>query len=564
VVGLGQALEEYGGAELPFHQAKNEQAMVHAAAAFSKARRGLGTLACTTSVGPGATNMVTGAAAATINRLPVLLLPGDYFASRIPAPVLQQLESPHSMDMSVNDCFRPVSKYWDRIQRPEQLLRALPEAMRVLADPAERGAVTICLPEDVQAEAYDFPAHFFDRRIYRMGRTRCSGEDVAAAAALLRRARRPLIVAGGGVHYSEAEAALAAFAGASGIPVCMTQAGVGSLLDAHPSSLGSVGTTGNLAANRIAREADVIVAIGTRLSDFTTASKTQFHPDARFIGVNVDARDAHKHGALPLVGDARAVLSDLLAAARDFRATREYEREIESARAAWEKAYVSITSLAGTLTQAAAIRVLNEEIGAGATVVHAAGGIPGDIHKLWKARNPQDYHSEYGYSCMGYEIAGALGVRMARPEREVYALLGDGSYLMLSQEIATSIQEKKKITIVLIDNSGYHCIENLQRSCGGKSFGNRFKGFSVDYTANAKSLGAAVFSARTAKELKSALKKARVLEGTALIYVPLSAVKPLPGYSWWDVPPAEISDRPSVRKARANYDAAKKRQSFHY
>jgi 3D-(3,5/4)-trihydroxycyclohexane-1,2-dione acylhydrolase (decyclizing) len=564
VAGLGQALEEYGGEDLPFHQPKNEQAMVHSAAAFAKARRGLGTLACTTSVGPGATNMITGAAAATINRLPVLLLPGDCFASRIPAPVLQQLESPNSMDLSVNDCFRPVSKYWDRIQRPEQLLKALPEAMRVLADPAERGAVTIALPEDVQSEAYRYPASFFEKRAYRMTRARCSDEDVAAAARLLRNARRPLIVAGGGVHSSEAEAALEAFADASGIPVCMTQAGVGSLLDAHPSCLGAVGTTGNLAANRIAREADVIVALGTRLSDFTTASKTQFHPNARFIGVNVDARDAHKHGALPLVGDARAVLSDLLAALRGYRVAREYERRLASARSAWEKAYRSIARVSGRLSQAAAIRVLNEELGADATVVHAAGGIPGDIHKLWKARAALDYHSEYGYSCMGYEIAGALGVKMASPEREVYALLGDGSYLMLNHEIATSIQEKKKITIVLIDNSGYHCIENLQRSCGGNSFGNRFKDFTVDYMANAKSLGASVFQARTAKEFKAALKKARSEKKTSFIYVPLSAVKALPGYSWWEVPPAEVSGLPSVRKARADYDGAKKRQNFHY
>ena len=564
VAGIGQALEEYGGEDLPFHQPKNEQAMVHSAAAFAKARRGLGTLACTTSVGPGATNMVTGAAAATINRVPVLLLPGDYFANRVPAPVLQQLESPQSMDLSVNDCFRPVSKYWDRIQRPEQLLRALPEAMRVLADPAETGAATICLPEDVQAEAYAFPSHFFEKRVYRVGRGRCSEDDVAAAARLIRRARRPLIVAGGGVHYSEAEAALKAFADATGVPVCATQAGMGALLDGHPSCLGSVGTTGNLAANRVAREADLIVALGTRLSDFTTASKTQFHPDARFVGVNVNARDAHKHGAFPLVGDARAVLVDLLAALRGFRVAKEYEQELASARGAWEKAYQTITRPRGRLSQAAAIRILNEEIGPDATVVHAAGGIPGDIHKLWKARGAQDYHSEYGYSCMGYEIAGALGVKMAFPGREVYAFLGDGSYLMLNHEIATSIQVRKKITIVMIDNKGYHCIQNLQRSCGGAAFGNEFKGFTVDYVANAKSLGASVFRAKTAREFKAALKKAKSQERTSFIYVPLAEVKPLPGYSWWDVPVAEVSGRPGVRKARANYVDAKKRQSFHY
>ncbi|MFI5350126.1 MAG: thiamine pyrophosphate-dependent enzyme, partial [Elusimicrobiota bacterium] len=460
--------------------------------------------------------------------------------------------------------FRPVSKYWDRIQRPEQLLKALPEAMRVLADPAGRGAVTIALPEDVQAEAYDYPAPFFEKRVYRMHRTRCSDDVLSAAARLVRNARRPLIVAGGGVHYSEAEEALKAFAGATGIPVSMTQAGVGSLLDAHPANLGSIGTTGNLAANRIAREADLIIALGTRLSDFTTASKTQFHGGARFIGINVDAHDAHKHGALPLVGDARAVLDDLLAALRGYRVAREYERDIAAACGAWDKAYRQITRLSGRLSQSAAIRVLNEEIGAEATVVHAAGGIPGDIHKLWKSRSALDYHSEYGYSCMGYEIAGALGVKMASPEREVYALLGDGSYLMLNHEIATSIQERKKITIVLIDNSGYHCIENLQRACGGKRFGNRFKNFAVDYKANAKSLGAMVFQARTAKELKAALKKARSEKRTSLIYVPLNAVKTLPAYSWWEVPPAEVSAHSDVRNARAKYDGARKRQNFHY
>jgi 3D-(3,5/4)-trihydroxycyclohexane-1,2-dione acylhydrolase (decyclizing) len=580
VAGVGQALEEGGGRELPYHQPKNEQAMVHTATAFAKARRGLGTFACTSSIGPGATNMVTGAATATINRLPVLLLPGDVFANRRPNPVLQQLESPHSMDLSVNDCFRPVSRYWDRINRPEQILSALPEAMRVLSHPATMGAVTLALPQDVQAEAYDYPAAFFDKRVYRIPRARADREALAQAVALIRQADRPLIVAGGGVYYSAAETALRALAEQTGIAVAVTQAGKSTLSESHPLGLGAVGVTGTLAANHIATDADLVLALGTRLSDFTTASKTQFQGQrVRFLAVNLDAHDAHKHGALPLVGDVRVVLEELGHALQGYRVPAHYALEVEAARKAWERDYQKIVRpprAGGLLHASEVIRVLNEELGPEATIVHAAGGLPGDLHKLWRSKAPGDYHSEYGYSCMGYEIAGALGVKMARPERDVYALVGDGSYLMLSQEIATSVQEGRKITVVLFDNHGYDCIHNLQRGCGSAGFGNEFKRrdegsgrlegpvVPVDFVANARSLGAAAFCAESEDGLRRALDEARREAGTALVYVPVEPHTPLPGYSWWDVPISETSTSPAVREARARYEEALTKRRFHY
>jgi 3D-(3,5/4)-trihydroxycyclohexane-1,2-dione acylhydrolase (decyclizing) len=601
VVGLGQALEEFGGSELPYLQPKNEQAMVHSAIAYAKTKHRLGTFACTTSVGPGATNLLTGAATATINRLPVLLLPGDVFSNRRPAPVLQQLEYPGSQDVSVNDCFRPVSRYWDRIHRPEQILRALPEAMRVLADPAETGAVTIALPEDVQAETFECPVDFLGKRVYEVPRAVPPVAALRAAAEILRSARAPLIVAGGGVHYSEAIAVLGVFVHATGIPVAMTQAGMGALLGNDPLSLGGLGVTGTLAANRIAQRADVILAIGTRLSDFTTASKTQFqNPKVRFIGLNVHAADAAKHGALPLVGDARATLealADALGLSRaarrtgvsngtrragvPFGVTQPYRRAILSARKAWEKSWRTMVhpskpSPDGLLYQSQVIRVLNEWVRPGGTVVHSSGGIPGDIHRLWRAKSHTDYHSEYGYSCMGYEIAGALGVKLADPAREVYAFLGDGSYLMLNHEIVTAVQEGLKITIVLNDNHGYGCIQGLQRACGGRSFGNEFRRragprarlegdlLPIDFPANARSLGARVFAARNEASLREALAAARRETGTCLIYVPVTPGSVMKGFSWWDVPPAAISSIPAVRAARRAYDKAVKKQRFHY
>jgi 3D-(3,5/4)-trihydroxycyclohexane-1,2-dione acylhydrolase (decyclizing) len=580
VAGLGQALEERGGKELPYYQPKNEQAMVHTAIAFAKARRGLGTFACTSSIGPGATNMVTGAATATINRLPVLLLPGDVFANRRPNPVLQQLESPHSMDTSVNDCFRPVSRYWDRINRSEQILAALPEAMRVLSDPASVGAVTVALPQDVQAEASLYPEVFFEKRVYRVTRASADREAVGRAADLVRQAQSPFIVAGGGVYYSEAEAALRALVDKTGIAVGVTQAGKGTLSEAHPCGLGAVGATGTLAANRIAAAADLVLCLGTRLSDFTTASKTQFqNPAVRFVSVNVSAHDAAKHGALPLIGDARAVLHDLTAALEGYRVPAEYTQAARQAREEWERAYDDIVHPRrddGRLHTAEVIRLLNETLDENATIVHAAGGLPGDLHKMWRSKATGDYHSEYGYSCMGYEIAGALGVKMARPEREVYALVGDGSYLMLSQEIVTSLQEGRKITIVLFDNHGYDCIHNLQRSCGSAGFGNEFRQrdersgrlegevAAIDFMANARSLGAAAFCAESEEGLARALAEARQQARTCLVYVPVEPHTPLPGYSWWDVPVSEVSTSEDVRRARARYEPALEKRRFHY
>jgi 3D-(3,5/4)-trihydroxycyclohexane-1,2-dione acylhydrolase (decyclizing) len=562
VTGLGQALEEHGGTGLPFFQPKNEQGMVHTAVAFSKTLNRLGTYACTTSVGPGATNMITGAATATINRIPVLLLPGDIFAGRGPNPVLQQLEHPGSMDVSVNDCFRPVSRFWDRINRPEQLIQSLPEAMRVLADPVETGAVTLCLPQDVQAESFDFPVSLFAKKVHRVRRPVCDAQDLQEAVAALKAAERPLILAGGGVKYSEAEGALQALVEQCGIPVGVTQAGKGSLRESHPQCMGGIGVTGTPAANVLAEQADVVVAVGTRLSDFTTASKTQFKREGvRFIHLNIGSFDAHKHNALALIGDARVGLEALAAALEGHRVSRPYAEEIATVGTAWESEREEIVRARGgeLLSQAEVIRILNEYTDANATVVHAAGGIPGDIHKLWRSHGNTDYHSEYGYSCMGYEIAGALGVKLAAPDREVYAFLGDGSFLMLSNELLTAVQEGRKITVVLNDNQAFGCIHNLQRGSGGRSFGNEFRHragdrlegapLGVDFVKLAEGLGAWAVQARTEAEVKAALADARSQDGCCLIHIPVDPDVGVPGHSWWDVPIAAVSEIPSVNEA---------------
>jgi 3D-(3,5/4)-trihydroxycyclohexane-1,2-dione acylhydrolase (decyclizing) len=579
VSGLGQALREYGGPELPFLQGKNEQGMVHAACAYAKTRRGLGTLACTSSVGPGATNMVTGAAVATTNRLPVLLLPGDIFANRRPAPVLQQLEFALSQDVSANDCLRPVSRYWDRINRPEQLLAALPEAMRVLADPAERGAVTICLPEDVQAEACAFPSGFFRKRVYVQDRAEVPARSVQEAAERIRAARRPLFIAGGGVYYSEAGAALRTLSEQTGIPVAVTHAGKGTIPDAHPNALGALGVSGTSAANEIAERADLVVCLGTRLGDFTTASKTAFQDaSVQFVSVNINAMDAHKHGALALRGDVRAVLEQLAPRLRDARISDDYAVTIARARAAWEAAYGAIVAsdpdAEAPLKQASVIRVVNECVGERATIVHAAGSLPGDLQKLWKSKTEGDYHSEYAFSCMGYEIAGALGVRIAAPDREVYAFVGDGSYLMLSSELVTARQEGLKVTVLLLDNHGYQCIHGLQRACGSEGFGNEFRyrtpgggltgeHLGVDFVQNAASLGLATFSVRSERDLAHALAAARRTDNSVLIYVPVDPRASIPGYGWWDVPVAEVSGERAVQAARADYERQAARRRYH-
>src|ERR687897_3861556 len=454
VAGVGQALQQYGD-ELTYYQPRNEQAMVHTAAAYARHKNRLQTFACTSSIGPGATNMVTGAALATINRLPVLLLPGDVFANRVPDPVLQKLEAPHDGDLSVNDCFRAVSRYWDRINRPEQLIPAALAAMRVLTNGAETGTVTLALPQDVQAEAYDFPEEFFEKRVWRVPRPLPDAAALERAVALIREARRPMIVSGGGTIYSEATDALRRLAEQTGIPVGETQAGKGSMPYDHPCALGAVGATGTLAANRAAREADLIIGIGTRWTDFTTASKTAFrNPEVRFINVNVADVDAAKHQGLRLVGDARATLEALSETLSGYEVEQNYREASEKANREWDREVERLYGRNhGPLpAQSEVIGAVNSFSEPEDVVVCAAGSMPGDLHKLWRTRDPKGYHVEYGYSCMGYEIAGGLGTKMAAPEREVYVMVGDGSYLMMAQELVTAVQEGIKLIVVLIDN----------------------------------------------------------------------------------------------------------------
>jgi len=576
VAGLGQALEQ--DSQLPYYLARNEQAMVHTAAGFAKASFRTRTLACTTSIGPGATNMVTGAAAATVNRLPVLLLPGDIFARRSVAPVLQQLESPFSQDISVNDCFKPVSRYWDRIQRPEQLLTSLPEAMRVLTSPADTGAVTISLPQDVQTEAFDFPEEFFRKRIWVIPRNRCDQHLLSRAAEWIHASKKPLIIAGGGVLYSESSEMLSTFARSTGIPVCETQAGKGALPYDHPQEVGAVGVTGTPGANILAREADLVLGIGTRYSDFTSASKTAFqNPAVRFINVNVSEFDAFKHAGLPLTGDARAILEDLHVATAGFQITEDYRAGIARFRDDWEKEVDRIYSIRKEppISQGEVIGVVNEVSGASDILVCAAGSLPGDLHKLWRTRRPGGYHMEYGYSCMGYEIAGGLGAKMAHPEREVLVLVGDGSYLMMAQEIVTSIQEGMKLNIVLLDNHGFSSIGGLSRSCGNEGMGTNYRyrrgakydgeNLPVDFVANAASLGAWAVRARTREEVGAAIISSRKQPRTSVVVVETSYDDRVPGYeSWWDVAIAEVSTSEAVKSARQKYEEARKKERLFF
>jgi len=572
VAGIGQALEQDPG--LLYYLFRNEQAMVHTAAAFAKASNRLRTLACTTSIGPGATNMVTGAALATINRLPVLLLPGDIFARRSVAPVLQQLESSATQDISVNDCFKPVARYWDRIERPEQLLTSLPAAMRVLTSPSDTGAVVVSLPQDVQAEAFDCPDEFLEKRVWTVPRTRCDRDLLARAAEWIRSSRKPLIVAGGGVLYSEASQSLAEFAAQTGIPVCETQAGKGSLPFDHPQELGAMGATGTPGANVLAREADLIIGIGTRYSDFTTASQTAFqNPSVRFININVCEFDAGKQAALPLVGDARVTLEELAKAAEGFKVHPQYSARVQALREAWEAEVTRIHNLnwGPPISQGEVIGVVNEVSGPRDVVVCAAGSLPGDLHKLWRTRDPKGYHLEYGYSCMGYEIAGGLGVKMAAPDREVYVMVGDGSYLMMAQEIVTSVQEGVKVNIILLDNHGFSSIGGLSRACGNRGMGTEYRyrkngklegdPVSVDFVSNAGSLGAEAVRARTRDDLRAALLNARRSSKTSVIVIETDYSQRVPGYeSWWDVPIAEVSQVPTVQTARERYVEAKKKE----
>ena len=576
VAGLGQALHQYRDL-LPYHPARNEQAMVHIAAGYARQRNRLGTFACTTSVGPGATNMVTGAALATINRLPVLLLPGDTFATRTPHPVLQMLEVAHDATVSVNDCFRPVSRYYERVERPEQLIPAALEAMRVLTDPAETGAVTLAMPEDVQAEAFEVPDEFLERRVWTVYRQPPAPQALSRAAELIRGARRPLIVAGGGVIYSEAVEALRALVDATGIPVCETQAGRGALVSEHPLSLGAVGATGTSAANRLARDADLVIGIGTRWSDFTTASKSAFQdPGVRFVNINVTAFDAGKQSGLPVLGDARVALEQLRSALGGWRVDADWQERARSEVREWADELARVISLdgdhAGPPTQAQIIKEINDAAAHTGVIVCAAGSAPGDLHKLWVARDPagKGYHVEYGYSCMGYEIPGGIGVKLAAPDREVYVLVGDGSYLMLPGELVTAVAQRVPIVIVLVDNHGYASIGALSRSLGSSGFGTLYR-FSdngsvpvdpasteilpLDLAANAESLGARVIRCKTIADLRGALADARGAGGPVVAYIEADRYAGVPGYeSWWDVPVAEVSEEGSVRDAREAYE----------
>jgi len=577
VAGIGQALYQHPDL-LTYYQARNEQAMVHVASGFARMKNRLATLACTTSIGPGATNLVTGAALATVNRLPVLLLPGDVFASRRPDPVLQQLEVPSRGDVSVNDSLQPVSRYFDRIERPEQLIPAALSAMRVLVNQAETGAVTLAFPQDVQAEAYDYPDEFLAHRVWHVTRPEPDAGLLAEAVALIRGAKRPLIVAGGGVIYSEATDALRAFVDQAGIPVAETQAGKGSLPYDHPGSLGAVGVTGTFAANRIAADADVVIGIGTRWSDFTTASKTSFrNPDVRFVNVNVADFDAAKLNGVALVADARVTLQRLAAALEGHQVEPDYRELVALLNREWDEEVTRLYQLGHQPlpAQSEVIGAVNDAARPTDVVVCAAGSMPGDLHKLWRTQDPKGYHVEYGYSCMGYEIAGGLGVKLAAPEREVYVMVGDGSYLMLSSEIVTSIQEGLKLTIVLVDNRGYNSIGSLSRSLGTDGFGTQYRYrqngslgvdsddptaqlLPVDLAANAESLGAKVIRCRTIDELRSGLEAAKVEDATVVLAIEVDRYEGVPGYeSWWDVPVAEVSEVEAVKAARAEYERAR-------
>ena len=565
VAALGEAL--FAERErLPTYRAHNEQAMAHAAIAFAKASGRRRMMACTSSIGPGATNMVTAAALAHVDRLPVLFLPGDVFATRRPDPVLQQVEDFGDGTVSANDCFRPVSRYFDRITRPEQIIGAGHRAMGVLTDPAECGPVTLAFCQDVQAEAFDYPESFFEARVWTPRRLRPDLEELAAAATALRRAKHPLIVAGGGVLYSDAAAALVEFAETHDVPVAETQAGKSSIAASHPLAMGSIGVTGTSAANALAEKADLVLAVGTRLQDFTTGSWALFkNPERRFVGLNVQVFDALKHSSLPLVADARAGLQELGAALRGWRAEKDWLQLAETTRAKWAEESGRATGRTNTVppSDAQVIGAVQRRASPDTVVVCASGGLPGELHKHWRPELPFGYHLEYGYSCMGYEIAGGIGVKMALPQRDVVVMLGDGSYLMLNSEIATSILLGLKLTVVVLDNHGFGCITRLQQATGSEKFNNLFEDTAhvaipnIDFRAHAESLGAIAEKAKTIEELESALDRAKDNDRTTVIVIdtdPMATTEA--GGHWWDVAVPQTSERLAVKAARRDYEKA--------
>jgi len=583
VAGLGQALAEFG-ADLPYYQPQNEQSMVHTASGFAKANLRMATLACASSIGPGSTNMVTGAATATINRLPVLLLPSDYYATRHQGPVLQQLEHPVSADVSVNDCFRPISRFFDRISRPEQLLTALPEAMRVLTDPVETGAVTIALPQDVQAHAYDYPDLFFEERTWRVERRLPDPARIEEAVAILKTAKLPLIIAGGGAIYSEAGDALRAFAETFGIPVGETMAAKGAIAGESAMSLGGAGVTGVGSAGKLMSGADVVICVGTRLTDFTTGSHSAFNnPSVRFVGINVCGHDTYKLGALPIQADAREALRALTeaAAAAGVTPNAAYLEEVAAAKEKWQahlKEDVFVSHPGEAMNQLHAINVINESVRAGDTIIAAAGGPPGDLHQLWDTAGDKDCHLEFGYSCMGYEIPASLGVRMAQQDGEVYVFIGDGTYLMNPTELVTAMQERLKITLVISDNHGFQIIRRLQMYRSGVSFGNEFRArdrkknrlegeyLPIDLAANAASMGAKTWNVATPEDLKSAMDEARQESSSCVIVMEIEPHRYGPSSDvWWDVAAAEVTADKVTREARADYEKGREElQRFYY
>ncbi|MFF3393261.1 3D-(3,5/4)-trihydroxycyclohexane-1,2-dione acylhydrolase (decyclizing) [Streptomyces sp. NPDC002669] len=574
VAGIGQALVESGRA-MPYLQGRNEQAMVHAAVGYARQCGRLSAHAVTTSIGPGATNLVTGAALATVNHLPVLLLPGDTFATRPADPVLQQLEVPYAGDVSVNDCLRPVSRYFDRITRPEALVPAALQAVRTLTDPAQTGAVTLALPQDVQVQAYDWPEEFFAERVWHVRRPAPDPQELDRAVRAVRGARRPLIVAGGGVHHSAAESTLAAFAAATRIPVASTQAGKGSLRHDHPADVGGIGHTGTATADELARTADLVIGIGTRYSDFTTASATLFaNPGVRFLNLNITGFDAHKLGALPLVADARTALEALTTALaeRNHRVDPAYETEYTDAKEAWERRVTAAFTAPdphARPTQAQVLGLLDDLVTEDDVLINAAGSLPGDLHKLWRTRSPRQYHVEYGYSCMGYEIPAAIGVQLAAPDRPVWALVGDGTYLMNPTEIVTAVQQELPVKLVVLQNHGYASIGGLSEAVGAERFGTAYRHraadgtftgppLPVDLAANAGSLGMRVLRARSVRDLREALREARAADRPTCVYVETETADtvsgPPPAQAWWDVPVAETATRPPAVRAREEYD----------
>jgi len=577
IAGIGEALQE--NPDFRYYLCRNEQGAAHIATGFAKASNRLRTLTCVSSIGPGATNIVTGAATATINRIPILLLPGDIFARRNVAPVLQQLESESTQDISVNDCFRPVSKFWDRINRPEQLVFSVMEAMRVLTSPAHTGAVTLSLPQDVQAEAWEYPEDLFDKRVWHIPRTPPEPELLNRAVQWIRAAQRPIIVAGGGVLYSDATESLARFVEKSGIAIGETQAGKGCLPFDHSQNLGAIGVTGTPGANIFAREADLVIGVGTRYSDFTTASKTAFqHPEVKFININIAEFDAFKHNALPLVSDAAVALNKLSEALSGCRVSNKYAEKVSDQRKFWDAESSRIFSLqhGPPVSQGEVIGTVLKISRPQDVVVCAAGSLPGDLHKLWQARRPGGYHMEYGYSCMGYEIAGGLGVKMADPSREVYVMVGDGSFLMMSSEIVTSIQEGYKLNVVLLDNQGYSSIGGLSNSLGSQGFGTDYRRrnlqtgqldgrpLPIDFAAITQAMGAHSVRVNDCVELERALQDAKQIPCTNVIVIETDKESRVPGYeSWWDVPVAEVSEMPAVREVHIQYErAVRKERTF--